>query len=386
MIKKKTESLIIILIACALLVTLIVFLPDITGGLWTAIMIFMPFILAYFVSIIANKLADAFEKRFHLPRRIAAILVIIITVGVLGSIVGGIIWKIVDEIKQILENFPVIYANISNFWNDLSENMSDIVERMPEGVQSAFDNMYEQFMMGFANIVKDIKLLQTAGNFAKSLPSALISSITFILSLYFMVADAKEIRAFFRRNIPESAQIRVRQLKDELKRYVGGYVKAQLIIMCFAFLILLVGLLILDVKYALLIALVVAIFDALPFFGSGAVLIPWAVIEFFMGSPARGVGFLIIYLSVLFLRQMIEPKIVGDNIGMHPLLTLISMYTGYKVFSIGGLILGPLTLTLFISFYKIGAFNGIISFVKGSYKVFVKEIKSVINSLNSEGD
>jgi len=385
-IKKKTESLIIILIACALLVTLIVFLPDITGGLWTAIMIFMPFILAYFVSIIANKLADAFEKRFHLPRRIAAILVIIITVGVLGSIVGGIIWKIVDEIKQILENFPVIYANISNFWNDLSENMSDIVERMPEGVQSAFDNMYEQFMMGFANIVKDIKLLQTAGNFAKSLPSALISSITFILSLYFMVADAKEIRAFFRRNIPESAQIRVRQLKDELKRYVGGYVKAQLIIMCFAFLILLVGLLILDVKYALLIALVVAIFDALPFFGSGAVLIPWAVIEFFMGSPARGVGFLIIYLSVLFLRQMIEPKIVGDNIGMHPLLTLISMYTGYKVFSIGGLILGPLTLTLIISFYNIGAFNGIISFVKGSYKVFVKEIKSVINSLNSEGD
>ena len=387
MIKKKTiRSLIIVLTACAILVTLIVFLPDIMGFAWAATMIFVPFIIAYFVSLIANHMADAFEKRFHLPRRIAAILVIIITVGVLGGIVGGIIWKIVDEIKQIYENFPVIYKNVSNFWIELSENMSDIVERLPEGVQQAFDNMYEQFMLGFANILNDIKFWQTAGNFAKSLPSVLISSITFILSLYFMISDSKEIRGFFKRSIPESAQIRVRQLKDELKRYVGGYIKAQLIIMCFAFMILLIGLLILNVKYALIIALVVAIFDALPFFGSGAVLIPWAIIEFFMGSPARGVGFLIIYLSVLLLRQLIEPKIVGQNIGMHPLLTLISMYTGYKIFSIGGLILGPLTLTLIISFYNIGAFNGIISFVKGSYKVFVKEIKSVIDSLNSEGD
>ena len=387
MIKKKTiRSIIILLAACAILITLIVFSPDIISFIWSAIMILMPFILAYFVSLIANHMADAFQNRFHIPRRLAAILVIILTVGVLGGIVGGIIWKIVDEIKQIYENFPAIYENISKFWNSLSESMSDIVEQLPEGIQSALDSLYEQFMNGITNVVKDIRILQTAGNVAKSLPNILISSITFILSLYFMISDSRKIRSFFRQHIPESTQNRVRQLKQELKKYVGGYIKAQLIIMSFAFIILLIGLLIMDVKYALIIALAIAVFDALPFFGSGAVLIPWSAIEFSMGSPARGVGFLIIYLSVLLLRQLIEPKIVGQNIGMHPLLTLMSMYTGYKIFSIGGLILGPLTLTMIISFYHVGAFDGVILFIKGTYKLFVKEIKNVIESLNSEGD
>ena len=387
MIKKRTvRSLIIVLTACAVLIAALIFSPDIIRFLWSAVMILLPFILAYFVSLVANHLADGLQKRFHLPRRFAAVLVIIITVGILGGIVGGIIWKIIEEVRQFYENSDTIYSNISTFWNNLSAQMSDIAEKLPSSIQGSLDNLYEQFMLSIANVINDIKILQTAGNVAKRLPNVLISIITFILSLYFMIADAEGIRRFFKQHIPGAVQIRMRQLKDEMKRYVGGYIKAQMIIMCFAFVILLIGLIILKVKYALLIALAVAIFDAFPFFGSGAVLIPWAIIEFFMGTPSRGVGFLIIYLSVLLLRQLIEPKIVGKNIGLHPLLTLMSMYTGYRIFSVGGLILGPLTLTLLISFYNVGAFDGIILFVKSAFKGFVKEIKSVINSLNSEGE
>ena len=201
-----------------------------------------------------------------------------------------------------------------------------------------------------------------------------------------MISDSKEISTFLKKHIPKSIQMRALELKTEIKKYMGGYLRAQMIIMSISFVILLIGLLILRVEYSLIIAIAIAIFDALPFFGSGAVLIPWAIVNFLSGEATRGVGLLIIYLSVLLMRQLIEPKIVSKSIGMHPLLTLMSMYAGYKIFSIGGLILGPLTLTLIISFYKVGLFDGIIKITRLAYIKISNEIKKIITSFNSEGE
>ena len=260
------------------------------------------------------------------------------------------------------------------------------MDQLPENVQASIDGLYEQFMNGLANIFKDMTIFKTAGNIAKKLPSIIISVITFILSLYFMVSDSELVADFLKKYIPKPLQIRASQLKTEVKRYMGGYLKAQLIMMNISFVILLIGLLILRVDYALIIAIAIAIFDALPLFGSGAILLPWSAIEFLSGETARGVGFLIIYLSVLLMRQLVEPKVVGKSIGMHPLLTLIAMYTGYRVFSIGGLILGPLTLMLIISFYKVGLFDDIIRFVKTVNGKISAETKQIISSFKDEGE
>ena len=387
MIKKKTvKNLFLIIAAVAVLAAVIIFFPNILRFLWSVLLIFIPFILAYLVSLFANNLADALQKRFRLPRSLAAIMVIILTVGFLGGIIGGIIWKVVDEIRQIYDNFPSIYSGIQTSWNRLSGNLSDIMDQMPENIQMSINSLYEQFMDGLANLFKDIKIFKTAGDIAKRLPSIIISVITFILSLYFMISDSKSVADFLRKYVPKPIQIRASQLKKEVKRYMGGYLKAQLIMMCISSVILLIGLLILRVEYALIIAITIAIFDALPFFGSGAILIPWTLVEFFSGNVSNGVGLLIIYLSVLLMRQLIEPKIVGKSIGMHPLLTLMSMYAGYRVFSIGGLILGPLTLTLIISFYKVGLFDDIIKFSKTVCGKISAEVKRIISSFGSEGE
>ena len=387
MIKKKTvKSVFVILLAVVILAAIIIFFPNIVQFLWSIALIFVPFITAYAVSLFANNLASALQKRFHLPRNISAILVIILTVGVLGGILGGVIWKVIEELKRLYDNFPSVYSSIQTSWNTISDNLSYIVDQLPHNIQESINSLYEQFMDGLAAIVKDAEVFKTAGNIAKKLPSILVSTITFILSLYFMISDSKEINVFLRKHIPISLQVRVSQLKTEIKKYMGGYLKAQLIMMGISFIVLLIGLLILRVEYALIIAIAIAIFDALPFFGSGAVLIPWSIISFLSGAASRGVGLLIIYLSVLLMRQLIEPKIVGKSIGMHPLLTLMSMYAGYRIFSIGGLILGPLTLTLIISFYKVGLFDGIIKVIRSIYSKIVNEIKSIIISFNSEGE
>ncbi|MBR4173698.1 MAG: sporulation integral membrane protein YtvI [Clostridia bacterium] len=387
MIKKKTvKGIIFGLILIALIVVIVIFFPTIMQFLWSLFLVFIPFILAYIVSLVANGLADALQKRFRLPRSLAAILVIFLTVVVLGGILGGIVWKIIDEIKQIYENFPSIYQGIQGSWDRLSRNLSDIVEQLPDNIQLSIESLYEQFMNGLANLFKDVKIFRTAGNIAKRLPSILISVITFVLSLYFMISDSEEVAEFLRKYTPKPLQIRVSQLKKEVKRYLGGYLKAQLIMMSISFVIILIGLLILRIDYALIIAIAIAIFDALPFFGSGAILIPWSIIAFLSGNASNGVGLLIIYLSVFLMRQLIEPKIVGKSIGMHPLLTLMSMYAGYHIFSIGGLILGPLALTLIISFYKVGLFNDIIKFCKTIYGRCSKEVKQIVSSFNNEGE
>ena len=387
MIKKKTlKNAGLILFAVVIIALIIVFFPNILRFLWSLALIFIPFAAAYAVSLFANNLADALQKRFRLPRNISAILVIILTVIVLGGIVGGIIWKVIEEFKQIYDNFPSIYKGMQSSWNRLSDNLSYVVDQLPENIQISIDSAYEQFMEGLANAVKDIKIFKTAGNIAKRLPSIVISVITFILSLYFMISDSREVNAFLKKHIPKKVQMRASQLKSEIKKYMGGYLRAQIIMMGISFVILFIGLLILRVEYALIIAIAIAIFDALPFFGSGAVLLPWAIVEFLSGSSSEGIGLLIIYLSVLLMRQLIEPKIVGKSIGMHPLLTLMSMYAGYRIFSIGGLILGPLTLTLIISFYKVGLFDGIIKLTKTVYNKIFTEIKRIIISFNSEGE
>lgn len=387
MIKKKTlKNAGLILSAIVIIALLVVFFPSILQFLWSVILIFIPFATAYAVSLFANNLADALQKRFRLPRNISAILVIFLTVVVLGGIVGGIIWKVIEEFKQIYDNFPSIYTSMQSSWNRLSNNLSYVINQLPENIQMSIDSAYEQFMEGLANAVRDIKIFKTAGNIAKRLPSIVISVITFILSLYFMISDSNEVSSFLRKHIPMPIQVRASQLKAEIKKYMGGYLRAQAIMMGISFVILFIGLLILRIEYALIIAIAIAIFDALPFFGSGAVLLPWAAVSFLSGASYEGVGLLIIYLSVLLMRQLVEPKIVGKSIGMHPLLTLMSMYAGYRIFSIGGLILGPLTLTLIISFYKVGLFDGIIKLIMLIYNRIFAEIKRIIISFNSEGE
>ena len=165
---------------------------------------------------------------------------------------------------------------------------------------------------------------------------------------------------------------RLTMVKSELKKYLGGYCKAQVILMFIAFLIMLTGLSILNINYALLIALAVAVLDALPFFGSGLVLWPWTLVAFLNGNIRLGVGLIIIYAAVALMRHFTEPKLVSSRIGMNPILTLMSMYVGYRTLSIGGLILGPIILMLIISFYKAGVFDAPIRLLK-SIGTFIKK-------------
>lgn len=328
--------------------------------------LFLPFILGYGFSILVSPITRFFRDKFRLPRALSAIVVLILTVGIVGGIATGIIWKIVDEIRNLYFNFPEIYESMRAGIESMMTKWSSIYVSLPESVQifiSNFGQTLQEKVTTFIN-TQSSPMMIYAGNFAKKLPNVFISSIVFILSSFFMISDSRNVQAGVHKIVGEKNVKRLHSIKCEMQKYLGGYIKAQCIIMCVASIIIFTGLSILRVEYALLIAVTIAIFDALPFFGSGGILIPWSIISFINSDVKSGVGMLIIYLTIMFTRQMIEPKIVSKNIGMNPILTLMSMYVGYRTLSIGGMILGPVILMITVSLYKAGIFDGLIRFVK----------------------
>ena len=178
-----------------------------------------------------------------------------------------------------------------------------------------------------------------------------------ILAAYFFIADREKITGQLLRLIPADMEEHVRKIKDRLFSALGGFLLAQFKIMFVIFLILLAGLLILQNPYALFLALLIAFLDLLPILGTGTVLIPWAVIVFFGGHFRQGLILLIIYVVCLLTRQLLQPKIIGDSIGMGTMTTLFLIYTGFKLRGVAGMILALLDGTIVITLYRLGLFD-----------------------------
>lgn len=371
------KTLIKTIAAALILVLVVVFFNDILNVLLKVFSILAPFILAFILSLLLNPIAEILQKKLKLPRGVTTILVVIFAIVLLGGVVGGIVWKVISELKNIYLQLPEITQGVLDWVDKIRNNLSHIYMSMPQDIQSIFDNMGDNIRESLTHVINDNykPVVYGAGNIAKKLPSIFVAIIVFILSLFFMISGEESISDKIKNIIPKKVQYKTSEVMTEMKKSLGGYIKAQLIIMSIAFIIVFTGLSILKIEYALLIALGVALLDALPFFGSGAVLIPWSIISFINAEVKIGVGLLIIYLAVIFTRQMVEPKIVSSKIGINPLITLMSMYIGYKLLSFGGMILGPILLVLVISLNKAGAFEPIKNFFKTTIKKIKEELK-----------
>lgn len=336
--------------------------------------LFMPFILAYGFALVADPLVRKLQKQFKMPRSVTAWIVILAVIGVVG---GGLAWagyKIVSEIRSLFINLPQIYQNLLQSIDNIKTGFKGFYEILPFNIQQAISEFVAQFTQKVAELIntKSVPFVTGAGSVAKSLPKVFISMIVFVLSTFFMISDFERVKSFVKKPFGEKTIEKISALSYQIKKYLGGYIKAQGTIMIVAFLILFLSLSLLNVNFALLIALGTAFLDALPFFGSGAVLWPWSLVSFISGDIRMGICTIVIYVVIFVVRQLIEPKIVSKNIGTNPLMTLISMYLGYRLLSVGGMILGPIIMLLIISLYRAGVFGGLIMFA-GAVKGYVKK-------------
>ncbi len=349
---KKADFKILLwpLIAAALIALLYILTPRIVDLLGLLTGLLLPFIIGYILSKAINPLADLLQKKFKIPRGVTVILVILAVIGIIAGLVYWGASSLSGQVRDLFTDNPDFMEYFTSQYSLAIEKLSAFYDGLPKAVQDAFDELLNS--TGSATGV----VMDYAARFVRAMPNAFVAIIVAILSLYFMVTDSAALSHVMNRMFKlQSSKSAI--VWAQIKKYVGGYIKAQLIIMSITATIMSIWFLALGVRYSVLIALGIALLDALPIFGSGLILWPWSAMSFLNGDMRMGFCLILVYCSIALTRHLVEPKLVSTNVGMNPLLTLMSMYIGYRTLSFGGLILGPLAMLLIVSLYKGGIFD-----------------------------
>ncbi len=365
--KTYVKALVNIAIALAILLLIIFAVPRL-------LIYFSPFVVGWVIALIAGPMVRFFEEKVKLKRKAGSAFVIIVVIGLVVLVLYLAGAKLVEEIIGLLNSLPTMWASIEQDFNDIGKNFDIVYRKLPKDLQNSITEITAEIGTYVGELLGKISTptITAVGNFAKQLPAIIIGIIMALLSSYLFVAEKNVIREWFRKRVPSSAQNRFEMLKRSVVKSVGGYFKAQLKIEVWMYLLLFIGLSILRVNYAFLIALGIAFLDFFPFFGTGTVMVPWAIIKILSADYQMAIGLLIIWGVGQLARQLIQPKIVGDSIGVAPIPTLFLLYLGYKISGVIGMIVAvPLGLIVF-TMYQEGVFDT----TKNSFLILVAGINN----------
>ncbi|MCI8836947.1 MAG: sporulation integral membrane protein YtvI [Hungatella sp.] len=342
------------------------------GGLWL-LRFFMPFVIGWLIALVANPLVRLLERKVNLVRKHSSVLIVVV---VLGGIIGGLyflVGRVIIELRSLVSDMPAIYEAVRLEILEALEALNRLMTRMPPGVQEWFNRTNENLGGIASGLMQRIAFptVTVAGNVARRIPALLVNSIVVILSSYFFIVEQDKILRFVRRLIPETVNPYMSLFRNDLRNLIGGYFLAQFRIMFVVAVILAVGFLILGVKYGILLAILIAILDFLPLFGTGTALFPWAVVKLLSGEAAFAAGLILLYALTQVVRQIIQPKIVGDSMGIPPLMTLFFLYVGFKVRGLSGMILAVPVGLVGVKLFEYGAFDS-----------FIEQVKLLIQEIN----
>lgn len=305
------------------------------------VLFFLPFIIGWMIAAIANPPVRFFEEKLRIKRKAGSAFVIIAVIALI--LLGGylLVSRLITAGVGFITMLPGLWETLEEDFREIGENLSVIYDSFPVDVKANIAKIGQEMDGYIAELVGTIgtPTVNAVGNFAKNIPGMVINVIMCILSAYFFIAEKEAIGQFWQRYIPGYFRDKWHLVFSSLKNAVGGYFKAQLKIELWMFLLLLIGFLLLRIPYAPLVAFLIAVLDFLPFFGTGAVMLPWAIIKFLSADYEMAIWLVVIWGVGQLARQIIQPKIVGDSVGIAPLPTLVLLFIGYKCAGVGGMIL-----------------------------------------------
>lgn len=346
------KAILNILTALAVLLLCIFLLPRV-------IVFFMPFVIGWIISLMAAPLARFLEEKLKIRRKAVSAFVIIMVLAAVVLLVYGVCAKLFNEAVGFASELPNLWNRLETEFDRIGNNLDVFYRRLPVDIQEKLILIGNELGNFFSDFIGNIgtPTFNAVGNIARRLPDIFMAVIMTLLSSYFFVADKASLSGFMKKYMPVSVYYRFELVKMSLQSAIGGYFKAQFKIEIWVYIIVLIGLTILNVNYAFLIAFGIALLDLLPVFGTGTVMVPWAVICILSGEYKMAVGLLIIWGVGQLVRQLIQPKIMGDSIGFAPIPTLFLLYIGYKLAGVMGMIVVLPIGIIFINLYEKGVFD-----------------------------
>jgi len=312
-----------------------------------------PFFVGFLIAIIMEPLIRLMVNRLKWKRWVASCLCLLLFLAVTGSLGVWLISTLVRQITAFVASAPEHIESVVTRVNEATVAWTARIEEiLPE--TWVIPDMQEALVPAVTALFGG-DLLDQAMNFAFGIPNFFIGFILALVSAYFFMADRKLIFETVRDALPAWLIGHMRETRVGLSRAVGGYFRAQYILMTMVGIISIIGLLILRSDFALLLGLLFAILDFLPILGPALVIVPWALGSIFVGDIRMAVGLAVIYGVITITRQVLQPKILGDQMGAHPLASLMSIFVGFRVFGLLGFIIGPSLLMIFLAVRERGA-------------------------------
>lgn len=346
------KALLHILTVAAMFALAVIFLPRL-------IVFFSPFVAGLVIAAIASPLVRFLEKKLKVKRRAGGVFVIIFVLALVIFLLYLAISIIIDEFTGLLSEVPDIWLSLSRELDEAGRHFGGIFDKLPPDMRRNLENLSMTIGDYLGDIFSNMgaPTVETVGNIAKSVPGVFIGVIMAILSAYLFVSDRDSLINRLMEKLPAGMKKNLETVKRGLVDAVGGYFKAQLKIEAIMYVLIVIGLFVLGVRYALLIALGIAVLDFLPFFGTGTVMVPWALIKLFGGDIKMAVGLLIVWGAGQLFRQFIQPKFVGESVGLPALPTLFLLYMGFKLGGVFGMIIAVPVGLILLSLYEEGAFD-----------------------------
>jgi len=297
-----------------------------------------PFIAAFVLSLIIEPIVKFFQK-LKLKRGIAVLLSILLFLGIFIAFSVFAVTRIAYELVKLYNKLPNYYDWLSNLANDIVQHATELyLQLTPEALNIVQDVLKTVFQKVTAILSLTTTILIDT---LTALPTTAIFLIITLVATFFLTKDKYAIKDFVFRQLPPSWGTKLISLKTDLFGALIGFLKAQSIILSITFSESFIGLSLIGIDYAFILAIIIAIFDIMPVLGTGGIYVPWAIVNFIMGNYRLGIALLVIYGVITVVRYMIEPKVVGQQLGIHPVVTLMSMFAGLKLLGAVGLILGP---------------------------------------------
>ncbi len=317
----------------------------------------MPFIVGFVIASMVQPMAKALSKMTRINRKLAGILSLILAYGLivflvwlLGAKIGGSLRDLFTKMpdyydRNILPFLSSVIGMIDNLEAQISpETLHQIYEMIENGVDTL-----RSYVIRFSSSM----LSGIAGTTAK-IPFYFISFIFTILASVFISMDYKNVLGFIYKQFSPKTQEFLTDAKKHVGKTALGYLRAYAIIWVMTFTELTIGLSILKIENAVGIAALIAIADILPVLGTGTVVIPWAIFSLFTQNYYLAIGLAVLYVVVLVVRNFAEPKILGDQLGLNPLVTLVSIYLGYLLMGVLGMIVLPVTINILVGLHRMG--------------------------------
>lgn len=334
-----------------------------------------PFLIALLIALLINRPVNFMTTKFRFPRWLSVTVALLLLILLASAAIGLTVTQIVMEINELSRLLPGFINELSHylqttisqeFLTGLYQQLQWLYTQLGPDFEQRVDRLLAD---GISTITQTgqkliIDFLDGLRRFLLSLPSLATVAVISLIGAFFISKDFYVWKIRLRRVLPKVVNSRMDQIVADLRSALFGFLKAQITLISLTAAIVIIGLLILDVNYAITIGLITGLVDLLPYLGTGTVFVPWIIYLFFKGNYSLVIGLSILYGVVLVFRQIIEPKVVAENVGLDPLLTLVALFVGLQLFGFIGLIIGPVSLVLINALVKSNVFSDLWRYIK----------------------